>query len=108
MQGHLQHTTYGDPQTAGHHYNKGITMIKARLKYRMNNDREVLIDYLKESIKKGKLFFNSRDIAHDLGMTPKVGGSNMKILASLYQSLKIERWSYSKSTTWYVAFNNPS
>lgn len=79
---------------------------KMQLKNRFNNNQEVLIEYLKDRITRGKLFFKSRHIALDLGMTPKAVGTNLKVIADQYDGFKIEKWSYSKSTTWYVMLNN--
>ena len=75
---------------------------KLGLKEQYNHSQEVILEYLKNGIKQGKQFFKSKYIARDLGMSPKEVGTNMKILSDECPELKIEKWSYSKSTTWRV------
>jgi hypothetical protein len=75
---------------------------KLQLKDKYNHSQEVIIEYLKNGIKEGKQFFKSKYIARDLGMSPKEVGTNMKILSDECDDLHIEKWSYSKSTTWRV------
>ena len=73
------------------------------MKENMSHSSEVLLDYLLLSIKDGKRYFKSKYIAQDLGMSSKEVGSNMKQLQTRSDDvLKIERWSYCKSTTWHV------
>jgi len=75
---------------------------KLQLKDKYNHSQEVIIEYLKNGLKEGKQFFKSKYIARDLGMSPKEVGTNMKILSDECKDLLIEKWSYSKSTTWRV------
>jgi hypothetical protein len=75
---------------------------KISLKEQYNHSQEAIIEYLKNGIKEGKRFFKSKYIARDLGMSPKEVGTNMKILSDECGDLRIEKWSYSKSTTWSV------
>jgi hypothetical protein len=75
---------------------------KLQLKDKYNHSQEVIIEYLKNGLKEGKQFFKSKYIARDLGMSPKEVGTNMKILSDECEDLHIEKWSYSKSTTWRV------
>lgn len=75
---------------------------KFQLNERYSHGQEVMIEYLKNNIKKGKCFFKSRHIARDLGMTSNEVGTNLKILSEECEDFTIERWSYSKSTTWHV------
>lgn len=63
-----------------------------------------LATYLKKCVSDGRQFFKSKYIARDLGMTPKEVGTYMNMLAGRYKELRIERWSYSRSTTWYVEY----
>ena len=72
------------------------------IKDQHNHSQEEIIEYLKNGIKGGKRFFKSKYIAQDLGMTSKGVGTNLKILSDECQDLRIEKWSYSKSTTWRV------
>jgi hypothetical protein len=75
---------------------------KLQLKDKYNHSQEVIIEYLKNGLKEGKQYFKSKYIARDLGMSPKEVGTNMKILSDECKDLLIEKWSYSKSTTWRV------
>jgi hypothetical protein len=75
---------------------------KLDLKEKYNHSQEAIIEYLKNGIQGGKRFFKSKYIARDLGMSPKEVGTNMKILSDECGDLRIEKWSYSKSTTWRV------
>ena len=81
---------------------KRIMLKKLQLKDKYNHSQEVIIEYLKNGLKEGKQFFKSKYIARDLGMSPKEVGTNMKILSDECEDLHIEKWSYSKSTTWRV------
>ncbi len=72
------------------------------LKEPYNHGQIVIIEYLKKGLKAGKCFFKSKYIARDLGMTSKEVGTNLKILSGDCEDLHIEKWSYSKSTTWRV------
>jgi hypothetical protein len=67
-------------------------------------DRKVITDYLKNGVVKNhKVFFKAKNIAKDLDMSPKEVGSNLKLLSdNPVSDLRIEKWSYSKSTTWKV------
>lgn len=67
-----------------------------------NHSQEAIIEYLKNGLKGGKCYFKSKYIARDLGMTSKEVGTNMKILSDECPDLHIEKWSYSRSTTWRV------
>lgn len=67
-----------------------------------NRSQAAIIEYLKNGLKAGKCYFKSKYIARDLGMTSKEVGTNMKMLSDDCADLTIEKWSYSKSTTWKV------
>ncbi|KAF5090731.1 hypothetical protein KHC33_16320 [Methanospirillum sp. J.3.6.1-F.2.7.3] len=67
------------------------------------NERQIcLIDYLKSQMKPGSNFFKSKYIAKDTGLSSKEVGTNMAILSEICPEFKIERYSYSNSTTWLV------
>ncbi|CAJ36536.1 DUF7123 family protein [Methanocella arvoryzae] len=75
---------------------------KIPLKESYNRSQEAILEYLKNGLKAGKCYFKSKYIARDLGMTSKEVGTNMKMLSDDCADLRIEKWSYSKSTTWRV------
>lgn len=64
--------------------------------------RERILAYLIDGIKKGNHYFKSKYIARDLGLTSKEVGTNLGILSDECGKLKIEKWGYSKSTTWKI------
>jgi len=67
-----------------------------------NTNQKKILDYLVRGMGEGKQYFKSKYIARDLGLSPKEVGTNLKILSDVCTELKIEKWSYSKSTTWRV------
>ena len=67
-----------------------------------NTNQKKILDYLVRGMGEGKQYFKSKYIARDLGLSPKEVGTNLKILSDVCTNLKIEKWSYSKSTTWRV------
>ncbi|ABD42157.1 hypothetical protein Mhun_2457 [Methanospirillum hungatei JF-1] len=67
------------------------------------NERQIcLINYLKCQMKPGSNFFKSKYIARDTGLSSKEVGTNMALLSEICPDFKIERYSYSNSTTWLV------
>jgi hypothetical protein len=67
------------------------------------NERQIcLINYLKNQMKPGSNFFKSKYIAKDTGLSSKEVGTNMALLSEICPEFKIERYSYSNSTTWLV------
>lgn len=82
-----------------------MTMVsKISVKELHDQSRETLFRYLRNGTGEGKRFFKAKYIARDLGMTSKEVGTNMKILSERCPDLHIEKWSYSKSTTWRVEY----
>jgi len=67
-----------------------------------NENQICLIDYLKNQMKPGSNFFKSKYIAKDTGLSSKKVGTNMALLSEICPEFKIERYSYSNSTTWLV------
>lgn len=64
--------------------------------------RERILEYLMDSVDRGKHYFKSKHIAKDLGLSPKEVGTNLSILLNEADQVNIEKWGYSKSTTWRV------
>jgi hypothetical protein len=73
-----------------------------KIKEKYNETQHKIVHYLQSGITVGKLYFKSKYIAKDLGLSPKEVGTNMAILADICKDLNIIRWSYSNSTTWMV------
>ena len=78
------------------------------LELRLNESQKVILNYLIQGIREGRQFFKSKYIARDLGLSPKEVGTNLKILSDIYPYLRIERWGYSKSTTWKIELTGRS
>lgn len=72
------------------------------LKEQYSKSQEVIIEYLKNGVKQGKLFFKSKYIARDLGMSSKEVGVLMGTLSNICQDIIIEKWSYTNCTIWRV------
>jgi len=59
--------------------------------------------YLAEKAADGELFFKSKFIADDVGLSPKEIGALMVKIKDSATDLEIEKWSYTSATTWRVA-----
>ena len=80
-----------------------IDMLLTNRFSRKYNERQIcLINYLKSQLKPGSNFFKFKYIAKDTGLSSKEVGTNMAILSEICPEFKIERYSYSNSTTWLV------
>jgi len=64
---------------------------------------ERLLSYLRSKATDGEVYFKSKFIAEDVGMSPKEIGALMVKLRESAADLKIEKWSYTSATTWRVA-----
>ena len=64
--------------------------------------RERLEQYLHEQLDGGELYFKSKFIAEEVGLTPKEIGALMVQLKDSPTDLSIEQWSYTGATTWRV------
>ena len=63
---------------------------------------ERLKHYLAEKARDGELYFKSKFIADDVGLSPKEIGALMVNLSESCSELEIEKWSYTSATTWRV------
>ena len=77
-------------------------MMMSKFSNKYNEKQICLINYLKTQVKSGVKFFKSKYIAKDTGLSSKEVGTNMAILSEIYPELRIERYSYSNSTTWLI------
>lgn len=64
--------------------------------------RAKILAYLTDGSDKGPRYYKSKHIASELDLTPKEVGVNLGILQGRASDLRIEKWGYSKSTTWRV------
>jgi hypothetical protein len=63
---------------------------------------ERLRNFLAEKATDGELYFKSKFIADEVGLSPKEIGALMIKLKDSASELNIEKWSYTSATTWRV------
>jgi hypothetical protein len=68
---------------------------------RLDKD-ERLRRFLTEKADDGELYFKSKFIADEVGLSPKEIGALMVKLRDSCPDLEIEKWSYTSATTWRV------
>ena len=66
------------------------------------NKETHLLEYLREKATDGEMYFKSKFIADDVGLSPKEIGALMVKLKDSATDLEIEKWSYTSATTWRV------
>lgn len=66
--------------------------------------REIL-DYLRKHAD-SRMYFKSRLIGDDLGLSAKEVGANMAAIVETDTELDVEKWGYSSGTTWMVTQNS--
>jgi hypothetical protein len=68
-----------------------------------SQDKEArLKSYLSEKAADGELYFKSKFIADEVGLSPKEIGALMVKLSKSASDLEVEKWSYTSATTWRV------
>jgi len=65
-----------------------------------------LADYLRARVEDGEMYFKSKFIAEDVGLSSKEIGALIVKLQDSVDDLSIERWSYTGATTWRVEQTN--
>jgi hypothetical protein len=58
--------------------------------------------YLREKATDGEMYFKSKFISEEVGLSPKEIGALMVQLRESATELEIEKWSYTSATTWRV------
>ncbi|MFB6184995.1 MAG: hypothetical protein ABEI96_10605 [Haloarculaceae archaeon] len=61
-----------------------------------------LRNFLKEKAADGEMYFKSKFIADEVGLSPKEIGALMVKLRESAGDLQVEKWSYTSATTWRV------
>lgn len=64
--------------------------------------RDKMVAHFVEESANGKKFYKSKYIARVLGITAKEVGHNMSVIAAEHPEITIEKWGYSRSTTWRI------
>ncbi len=72
----------------------------------MNEKQKQIYRYLRDKAGSGKKFFKSKYMKEELDMSSKEIGLNILELQSKVKDLEIEKWSYTKGTTWKVEPKN--
>jgi len=63
---------------------------------------ERLKEYLLSKAQDGDLYFKSKFIADEVGLSPKEIGALMVKLRDSASDLSVEKWSYTSATTWRI------
>ena len=63
---------------------------------------ERLHAYLAQKAEDGEMYFKSKFIADEVGLSPKEIGALMVKLKDSATEVEIEKWSYTSATTWRV------
>jgi hypothetical protein len=66
------------------------------------NKEERLRSFLAEKAADGEMYFKSKFIAEEVGLSPKEIGALMVKLKDSASDLEVEKWSYTSATTWRV------
>ena len=61
-----------------------------------------LRSYLRQKASDGEMYFKSKFIADEVGLSPKEIGALMVKLRDTATDIDIEKWSYTSATTWRV------
>jgi hypothetical protein len=65
--------------------------------------RERLRSFLRRKAEDGEVYFKSKFISDEVGLSPKEIGALMVQLSESASDLEIEKWSYTSATTWRVS-----
>jgi CRP-like cAMP-binding protein len=72
-----------------------------------SSKEERLKQYLLEKAQDGEMYFKSKFIAEDVGLSPKEIGALMVKLRESAAELEVEKWSYTSATTWRIERTDP-
>ena len=61
-----------------------------------------LKSFLTEKASDGEMYFKSKFIADEVGLSPKEIGALMVKLKDSATDLQVEKWSYTSATTWRI------
>ena len=67
-----------------------------------SSKEERLRSFLERKAADGEMYFKSKFIADEVGLSPKEIGALMVKLKESAPGLEIEKWSYTSATTWRV------
>ncbi|WP_246984467.1 DUF7123 family protein [Halorientalis marina] len=67
-----------------------------------DSKEERLKSYLNQKASDGEIYFKSKFIADEVGLSPKEIGALMVKLKDSAKEIEIEKWSYTSATTWRI------
>ena len=67
-----------------------------------SSKQERLEAYLREKAADGEVYFKSKFIADDVGLSAKEIGALMVQLKDSATGIEVEKWSYTSATTWRI------
>ena len=79
-----------------------VTMSATKPSHNDRSKEERLKSYLKKKAEDGEVYFKSKFIADEVGLSPKEIGALMVKLSESATEIEIEKWSYTSATTWRV------
>lgn len=68
-----------------------------------HSKQQRLEQYLQRKAEDGEMYFKSKFIADEVGLSSKEIGALMVKLTESATDIEIEKWSYTSATTWRVA-----
>ena len=74
----------------------------AQPSHESSSKEDRLQTFLKEKATDGEMYFKSKFIADEVGLSPKEIGALMVKLKESATDLHVEKWSYTSATTWRV------
>jgi hypothetical protein len=69
----------------------------------LGEDEQRLRAFLEREVAEGEVYFKSKFVAEEVGLSPKQIGALMYKLDGSAPEFEIEKWSYTSATTWRVA-----
>ena len=76
--------------------------MSATTKPSADSKEERLKSYLNQKASDGEVYFKSKFIADEVGLSPKEIGALMVKLKDSATELEVEKWSYTSATTWRI------
>ena len=80
----------------------GVDMSTTQSADETRSKEDRLRSYLKRKADEGEMYFKSKFIADEIGLSSKEIGALMVKLKDSTVDLEIEKWSYTSATTWRV------
>jgi hypothetical protein len=79
-----------------------VSEMSATTKPSTESKEQRLKSYLSEKASDGEIYFKSKFIADEVGLSPKEIGALMVKLKDSATDIEIEKWSYTSATTWRI------